>query len=367
MASGEVSVPWESLRAYSVSLAERLQSPQLDTHKRQGIQKEYALLASVLQKHDDVVQLEQQHADLTQQLVNLDDPEYLELVREELAHVDARLLSERDRLDRILFPPDELDTRSAFLELRPGTGGQEAALFVGDLMRMYLLYAARRGWDASIVSESSTDLGGYREVVLQIKGDDVYGNLKYESGVHRVQRVPATETAGRVHTSTASVVVLPEAKDVEVTFDPKDIRIDVYRASGAGGQHVNTTDSAVRITHIPTGIVVACQDERSQHKNKAKALKVLQARIFAAHQEKLAAEKSVHRKKIIGTGERAEKVRTYNFPQNRVSDHQADITLKSLDLFMEGHMEPIIDALRVHDEVERHKRPLPFQLSSDLS
>lgn len=247
-----------------------------------------------------------------------------------------------------------------FLEIRAGTGGQEAALFAGDLLRMYTLYAAKKGWKTAIVNESSTDLGGYREVVIEIKGKRVYGHLKHESGVHRVQRVPATETQGRVHTSTATVAVLPEVEDVEVNINPNDLRIDVYRASGAGGQHVNTTDSAVRITHIPTGVVVACQDERSQHKNKAKALKVLQSRIFASIQEKQEAEQSQKRKEMVGSATRSEKVRTYNYPQNRITDHQVDVTLKNLDVVMEGDLEPIIEALMQRDDAERRKQPRTF-------
>ena len=210
------------------------------------------------------------------------------------------------------------------------------------------------------MSTSETDLGGYREIILHIEGKDVYGHLKYESGVHRVQRVPATETAGRIHTSTVTVAVLPEAEEVEFTINPSDLRIDVYRASGAGGQHVNTTDSAVRITHIPTGVVVASQEERSQHKNKAKALKMLQSRIFAAQKEKQEAETSQKRKELVGGGMRAEKVRTYNFPQNRVTDHQVDVTLKKLDMVLEGELDDIINALMEKERIERRKQPLSY-------
>ena len=221
---------------------------------------------------------------------------------------------------------------------------------------MYTNYAIRKNWKVSITSESHTDLGGYRDLVMYITGKCVYGHLKYESGVHRVQRVPKTEGAGRIHTSTITIAVIPEAEEVEFSVIPSDLRIDVYRASGAGGQHVNTTDSAVRITHIPTGVVVTCQDERSQHKNKATALKMLQSRLYQAHREKQDAEASKQRKELVGTGERSEKVRTYNYPQNRVTDHQVDVTLKKLDMVMEGDLDDIIEPLMSHGNTERRAR-----------
>jgi len=357
----EYVIPWERLRQRQQHLIEALSSSQLDVAKRQSLQREYAQLSNILQKKDTIEQLERQEAELSAQADQAHDAEFAELVREEITVIVQKLHEAHLVLDETLYPPDEHDQRSAFVEIRAGTGGQEAALFASDLMRMYLLYAARRGWEASVVSASTTDLGGYREVVLHIKGRNVYGDLRHESGVHRVQRVPETETSGRIHTSTATVAVLPEVSDVEeISIDPKDLRIDVYRSSGAGGQHVNTTDSAVRITHLPTGIVVSCQDERSQHKNKAKALKVLQSRLVKAQEEKRAAEQSENRKQQIGTGERAEKVRTYNFPQHRVTDHQADVTLKNLDMVMEGALDPIIDALRERAARERRQQPLPF-------
>jgi len=357
------SIPWDALRTRSQSIAESLLLTNIDGGSRQALQREYALLSTVLHKHDEITSCERQLVELMEQeRTAAQDFDFIALIREESLLIGDRLTQLQQELDDLLFPEDPVNRRDIFLEIRAGTGGQEAALFAGDLMRMYLLYAQRVGWTASIVSASPTDLGGYREIVLHIKGKHVCGDLKYESGVHRVQRVPSTETSGRIHTSTATVAVLPEGDDVETSIDPKDLRIDVYRSSGAGGQHVNTTDSAVRITHIPTGLVVACQDERSQHKNKAKAMKVLQARLRAAQEEKLAAEQSAYRKQLIGSGERAEKVRTYNFPQNRVSDHTADITLKSLDQVMDGNLGPIIESLRLRDEQERRKRPLPFSL-----
>lgn len=345
-----------SLQERYDALAAELMSSSPDHTKRPVLQKELSFLTVALSKLREIESLEKQRVDLAAQAKELQDPAFTELVEEELQALDEKLSQTRQALDLLLFPPDELDERSVFLEIRAGTGGQEAALFAGDLLRMYTMYAAKKGWQTCLMAESTTDLGGYREVVLEVKGKGVYGHLKHEVGVHRVQRVPDTETQGRVHTSTATVVVLPEADDVEVSISPADLRIDVYRASGAGGQHVNTTDSAVRITHIPTGTVVACQEERSQHKNKAKALKVLQSRILAANREKQEAEQSLKRKEMVGVSARADKVRTYNFPQNRITDHRVDLTLKNLDMVMEGGLEPIIQELMHHDAQERRKK-----------
>lgn len=294
--------------------------------------------------------------DLESQLASTNEPEMRELFEQEIAEERKRFEQAKAQLDDLMFPPDKHDNRSVYLEIRAGTGGQEAALFVANLLKMYTNYALSKHWKVSVESASDTDLGGYKDVVLYIKGKDVYGHLKRESGVHRVQRVPATETQGRVHTSTATVAVLPEAEEVDVAVNPADLRIDVYRASGAGGQHVNTTDSAVRITHIPTGVVVACQDERSQHKNKAKAMKMLQSRILLAQMEKQQEEQSKQRKEQVGTGQRAEKVRTYNYPQNRITDHQVELTLKKLDIVMEGDLDEIVDALRQQEREERRRQ-----------
>ena len=238
-----------------------------------------------------------------------------------------------------------LDEKNIVLEIRAGTGGEEAALFGGDLFRMYCRYAEIMGWKVEIISESPTDNGGYKEVIALISGNRVYSHLKYESGTHRVQRVPATESQGRIHTSAATVAVMPEAEEVDVDIKPEDLRIDVYRASGAGGQHVNKTESAVRITHIPTGVVVTCQDEKSQHKNKARAMKVLASRILAAEQERQHSQVAADRKSQVGSGDRSERIRTYNFPQGRVTDHRVNLTLYSLDRFMDGDLQNMIDAL----------------------
>jgi peptide chain release factor 1 len=352
--------PWENIQKRYDELAMQLSLPSLETGKRHMLQKELSYLSSLLSKHRGIEQLRKQHEQLAEQRAHNQDPEIALLFDEELSMLDKSLKRDQEELDNLMFPPDPRNNRSVFLEIRAGAGGQEASLFAADLLRMYTNYALKHNWRVSIVHESFTDLGGYREVILHIEGRNVYGHLKFESGVHRVQRVPATETAGRIHTSTATVAILPEAEEVEFSVNPADLRIDVYRASGAGGQHVNTTDSAVRITHIPTGVVVTCQDERSQHKNKAKALKMLQSRLYAAHQEKQEAETSQQRKELVGTGMRAEKVRTYNFPQNRVTDHQVEVTLKKLDMVLEGNLDEIINALMAHEQQERRKQPLTF-------
>lgn len=350
----------EQLQKRFDELSQELLSPSLDSSKRHRVQKELSYLSTVLSKLTHIEKIEQELADIKAQKTEQADTELLALFEEESQNLEMRLKFEQQELEELLYPPDELSSRSVFLEIRAGTGGQEAALFAADLMRMYMLYAQKKNWRVSVASVSETDLGGFREVILHIEGKNVYGHLKYESGVHRVQRVPSTETSGRIHTSTATVAVLPEAEEVELSINPQDLRIDVYRSGGAGGQHVNTTDSAVRITHIPTGLVVTCQDERSQHKNKAKALKVLQSRLLAQQQEKHEAEISQKRKQMVGTGERSEKVRTYNFPQNRVTDHQVNVTLNKLDMVMEGNLDEIIDALMERDKEERRKKPLAF-------
>lgn len=323
---------------------------------REGVRLERLLTA-----YDRLRALDTEAASVEAECAASTDAEFQAMCAEELTRLKGEIQAAVDELEDLLFPPDERDNRSVFLEIRAGAGGQEAALFAADLMRMYLMYAAHKGWRASVMSESFTDLGGYREVVLFIEGKGVYGHLKHESGVHRVQRVPKTETAGRIHTSTATVAVFPEAEDVELSINPDELRFDFYRAGGAGGQHVNRTDSAVRITHLPTGLVVACQDERSQHKNKAKALKVLQSRLLSLQREKAASEKTQQRREMIGSGERSEKVRTYNFPQNRVTDHQVELTLSKLDRVMEGDLDDIVEALRRKEHEERramHQRGL---------
>ena len=274
----------------------------------------------------------------------LDDPEMSDLAREEIAALEARLPRLEAALQRALLPRDEADSRAAILEIRPGTGGEEAALFAADLMRMYQRYAEARGWSFDIVTDSRTELGGIREVVAHVKGEGVFSRLKYESGVHRVQRVPETESGGRIHTSAATVAVLPEAEEVDVRIDPGDIRIDTMRASGAGGQHVNTTDSAVRITHIPTGIVVT-SSEKSQHRNREIAMQVLRSRLYDLERQRAHADRAEARAAQVGTGDRSERIRTYNFPQGRLTDHRIGLTLYKLEQVMAGDLDEVIDAL----------------------
>lgn len=274
----------------------------------------------------------------------LDDPEMRGLAEEELRELEARLPQVEAALQLSLLPKDEADSRAAMIEIRPGTGGEEAALFAADLLRMYQRYSEARGWTLDIVEMSQTELGGIKEVVGHIKGDHVFARLKYESGVHRVQRVPETESGGRIHTSAATVAVLPEAEDVDITIDANDLRIDTMRSSGAGGQHVNTTDSAVRITHVPTGIVVT-SSEKSQHRNRDIAMRVLKARLFDAERQRVDSERSADRAAQVGTGDRSERIRTYNFPQGRMTDHRINLTLYKLDQVMAGDLDEVIDAL----------------------
>lgn len=343
----------QSLKKRYQELLEELSQTDFEGEKRQILQKEFSRLSKIIDAYTEVEKLDQSIDDIQIQMNQATDGELVTLFKQELHDLQLRRVEKQRALEDILVPADEHDERSVFIEIRAGAGGQEAALFAADLLRMYTNYALKKGWRASVVDESLTDIGGIRGVTLHIQGDNVYGHLKFEAGVHRVQRVPKTETQGRVHTSTATVAVLPEAEEVDVTINPADLRIDVYRASGAGGQHVNTTDSAVRITHIPTGVVVSCQDERSQHKNKAKALKMLQSRILAARKEQHEEEIGKQRKEMVGRGMRAEKVRTYNFPQNRVTDHQVELTLKKLDYVMEGDLDEIIEALRAQERDQR--------------
>jgi peptide chain release factor 1 len=273
------------------------------------------------------------------------DPELRALAKAELPALEARLAALDETLRRLLVPKDPNDERNTVLEIRAGTGGEEAGLFAADLFRMYTRYAERQGWHVEVLSSSPTGIGGLKEVIALVQGKGAFSRLKYEGGVHRVQRVPATEAQGRIHTSAVTVAVLPEAEDVEVDLPEKDLRIDVYRSSGPGGQSVNTTDSAVRVTHLPSGIVVTCQDEKSQHKNKAKALKVLRARLLDRAREEQQARIAADRKAMVGSGDRSEKIRTYNFPQNRVTDHRVNLTIHQLDRVLDGDLDTIVDAL----------------------
>jgi peptide chain release factor 1 len=298
--------------------------------------------------------LQQREADLDAARDLLDDPDMAGMAQEEITSCEADLTQLEAELQRLLLPKDPDDARNAFLEVRAGTGGDESALFAGDLLRMYTRWCERQGWRTEILSESSSELGGYKEVVLRIEGPGAYGTLRFESGGHRVQRVPATETQGRIHTSACTVAVLSEPDETQaVQINPADLRIDTYRASGAGGQHINKTDSAVRITHIPTGIVAECQDDRSQHRNKARALQVLSARIQEKERSERAAKDAALRKGLIGSGDRSDRIRTYNFPQGRLTDHRINLTLYKLSFIMEGDLQEVVDALQAAREAEQ--------------
>jgi len=313
--------------------------------------KEYSDRQPVVELAKEYLAAFSEQADLEEMI---EDPEMKEMAEEELSQIKKKLPEVKKKIQIALLPKDKADTKNAILEIRAGTGGEEAALFAGNLFRMYQRYAEKRGWKMEIMSISETGIGGVKEVSASITGKDVFARLKFESGVHRVQRVPETETSGRVHTSAATVAVLPEAEEVDVKIDEKDLRIDVFRASGPGGQCVNTTDSAVRITHIPTGIVVSQQDEKSQHKNRAKAMKVLMARIYDAERAKADAERAADRKSQVGSGDRSERIRTYNYPQGRVSEHRINLTLyKITEIIESGELDEIIDALTAEDQAER--------------
>ncbi len=315
------------------------------------LSKEYAELSPVAAAIGTLLTARRDYAD-AEQLLRVKD--MAEMAREEMERLNE-LLPELERdVQIMLLPKDAADERNVILEVRAGTGGDEAALFAGDLFRMYERYASTQGWKVELIAASEGEVGGYKEIIAGISGAGVYAKLKFESGVHRVQRVPVTEGGGRIHTSAATVAVLPEAEEVDVDIDEKDLRIDVFRASGAGGQHVNKTESAVRITHLPTGIVVSQQDEKSQHKNKARAMQILRARIFDAERERLDSQRAANRKGQIGSGDRSERIRTYNFPQGRVTDHRINLTLHKLDQVLEGDgLGELIDALVVEDQAAR--------------
>ena len=283
------------------------------------------------------------------------DPELREMAREEVAQLEAQRVQAEQDIKILLLPKDPSDGKNAILEIRAGEGGDEAALFAGDLYRMYSRYAERQGWKLEVMSLSEGTAGGFKEVIVLVDGKDVFSKMKFEAGGHRVQRVPATEAKGRIHTSAATVAVLPEAEEVDVKVDDKDLKVDTFRSSGAGGQHVNTTDSAVRITHLPTGVIVECQDERSQIKNRAKAMKILRSKILEAEREKQIQAEAASRKQQVGSGERGGKIRTYNFPQDRVTDHRIGLTKHNLPAIMDGLLDDIIEALRAHDQAEKLK------------
>ncbi len=322
----------------------------------QKLVKEHAEIEPIVLKFDEYEANASQIAELKQMLKEENDPEMHDMIKEELSSLNEAQPNLESELKLMLVPKDPNDDRNVVLEVRAGTGGEEAALFGMDLLRMYQRYAERRGYKTEMLSTNFTEMGGVKEVVMLISGKGAYSRLKYESGVHRVQRVPETESGGRIHTSAATVAVLPEAEDVDVEINPNDIRCDVYRASGNGGQCVNTTDSAVRLTHIPTGLVVTCQDEKSQLKNKEKAMKVLKSRLYELAVSEQEKELSENRKSQVGSGDRSERIRTYNFPQGRVTDHRIGLTLYKLEAFLDGDMDEIIDALIYADKEEKMRQ-----------
>ncbi|MGD9833334.1 MAG: peptide chain release factor 1 [Piscinibacter sp.] len=344
---------FERLALRLAELDATLADPRIavDMKRFRELTREHAEASSLV---DRFHLFEQRERDLAAAQDMLDDPEMAAMAQEEIAAARAdidRLLGE---LQAALLPRDPDDARNAFVEIRAGTGGDESALFAGDLARMYLRHAERRGWRTELMSESPSELGGYKEVVIRIEGEGVYGRLKFESGGHRVQRVPATEAQGRIHTSACTVAVLPEPDEAEeITLNPADLRIDTFRASGAGGQHVNKTDSAIRITHLPTGLVAECQDDRSQHRNKAKAMAVLQARLRDKERSERAAKEAATRKGLIGSGDRSDRIRTYNFPQGRLTDHRINLTLYRLQAIIDGDLDEVIDALQAAQAAEQ--------------
>jgi len=317
-----------------------------DTPRYMELTREFAEIEPLAEKIQQRRKVEHDIRDTTELLSSPDsDAELRDMARADLGDLRQRLEKLDAEIQGLLTPKDANDDRSVILEIRAGTGGEEAALFAADLFRMYSRYAERKGFKVTVLSTHETGIGGYKEIIAQITGRGAFALFKFESGVHRVQRIPATETQGRIHTSACTVAVLPEAEEVEVALKPEDLRIDVYRSSGAGGQHVNTTDSAVRITHLPSGIVVTCQDEKSQHKNKAKAMKVLQARLYDAMQGAADAERAEARKGMVGSGDRSERIRTYNFPQSRITDHRINLTLYKLESILNGEMDELIEPL----------------------
>jgi peptide chain release factor 1 len=326
-----------------------IQDPDLakDQNRYRAAMKEFSFLSEIAEIHNKTEELAKQLEDAKIIAQEEKDPQMRELAREEFKDLEIRLQDYEDKLKFLLIPKDPLDEKNIIMEIRAGTGGEEAALFASDLYRLYSRFAEARGWKFEVMNSNETELGGIKEIVFSISGNNVYENFRYESGVHRVQRVPTTESSGRIHTSAVTVAVLPEADETEIDIKQEDLRIDVMRAGGPGGQCVNTTDSAVRITHLPSGITVHCQDEKSQIKNKAKAMRILRARIYDMEEAKAAAERAEARKSQVGSGDRSERIRTYNFPDNRVTDHRIGLTLYKLDRIMEGDIGEIFDSLKL--------------------
>ena len=336
-------------------LSELLSDPEVnsDTKRFMELTKEEANLRPKVETFKRYQQVVEEISDTEEMLGEGLDAEMADMAKEELSSLKKEKVELEDKIKFLLLPEDPNDGKNIIMEIRGAAGGDEAALFAGDLLTMYQKYAESQGWRVEVMDANVTGIGGYKEVILMITGDNVFSKLKYESGAHRVQRVPSTESQGRVHTSTATVVVMPEAEEVEIELEDKDIRVDIYHASGAGGQHVNKTASAVRLTHLPTGIVVAMQDERSQLKNREKAMKVLRARVYDKISQEAQSEYDANRKSAVGTGDRSERIRTYNFPQNRVTDHRIGLTLQKLDQVLAGKIDEIVDALILYDHTEK--------------
>jgi peptide chain release factor 1 len=346
----------EEVQARYEDLNAQLADPELtsDPDRYQKLAKEHAHLEELVEAYEEFKEVEAQIEE-NELLKQDDDDEIREMAREELEELRQRHEKLQERIKQLLIPKDPLDEKNILLEIRAGTGGDEAALFAADLFRMYNRYAENHGWDIDIVDANITDQGGYKEIIALVEGDEVYSHLKYEAGVHRVQRVPETETKGRIHTSAVTVAVLPEAEDVEVDINPSDLNIDTYRSGGPGGQHANMTDSAVRITHVPTGVVVSCQDEASQHKNKAKAMRVLKARLLEKEREEQRKSREEDRREQVGTGDRSERIRTYNFPQTRITDHRIDFTTHQMEKILDGDVDRLIEPLQTYFQAEKLK------------
>jgi len=335
------------------SLELRLQQPDVASNPSefQKLSKEHSSLSELVRTYREYRELKKQY-DENEEMIQGSDADLREMATAENKEIGGRLPAMEQKLKILLLPKDPNDDKNIMLEIRPAAGGDEAGIFAGDLHKMYVKYAEKKNWQIELMEISPNDVGGYKEIILMIRGEKVYSHLKRESGVHRVQRVPKTETQGRIHTSTVTVAVLPEAEDVEIDINPNDLRIDVFRSSGPGGQSVNTTDSAVRVTHNPSGLVVICRDEKSQHKNKAKALKVLKTRLLDMAQQKQHDKISADRLNQVGSGDRSEKIRTYNYPQGRITDHRIGVTIYQLESFMAGNIDEMINALNAHYEAE---------------
>ena len=341
----------EDIEQRFISIEQSLMQPGLEGSEFAKLTKERAELEEVVVEFRAYRQLLEDKAE-ADEMAEGDDPDMKAFAKEELERLNQEITESKQKLTYLMLPSDPNDGKNVILEIRAGTGGEEAGIFCGDLLRMYTRYAENQSWRVEMMSATESAKGGFKEVICLVEGKKVYSRLKFEMGVHRVQRVPETESQGRIHTSACTVAVLPEAEEVEVDINPADLRIDTYRSSGSGGQHVNTTDSAVRITHIPTGTVAECQDERSQHKNRDKAMKMLRTRIYEKVQKEKDAEISADRKSQVGSGDRSERIRTYNFPQGRVTDHRINLTLYKLDDFMSGSMDEVLDALGAHHTAE---------------